>query len=128
MKPSGPRSASASAAAPKTIVQSHYARNPKSSSESAAAAVAMISVRSDGARDRQHHASDDAPELDRDERVRQGERGDEGPTGDDDQEGHAQVPPEEPRVEPAEDAKLLWDGVDAPAAGDPIRRVHPARA
>ncbi len=42
-KPIGPSSASASAAAPKTSVQSHWARKPKSSSESAATAVAMIS-------------------------------------------------------------------------------------
>ena len=40
-KPIGPSSARASAHAPKTIVHSHCARNPKSSSDSAAAAVAM---------------------------------------------------------------------------------------
>ena len=41
--PIGPSSASASAQAPKTIVHSHCARKPNSSSDSAAAAVAMRS-------------------------------------------------------------------------------------
>src|SRR6185436_16047428 len=42
-KPIGPRSARASVAAPKTSVHSHFASNPKSSSERAPAAVAMTS-------------------------------------------------------------------------------------
>ena len=41
--PIGPSSASQSATPPKRSVQSHCARKPKSSSESAATAVAMIS-------------------------------------------------------------------------------------
>ena len=68
--------------------------------------------------DGEHEVADDAADDDRDERVGQRERGDERRSGDDDEQRHAEVAPEQARVEPAEDAQARRDGLDAPAALD----------
>ena len=68
---------------------------------------------------------DHAAEDDRDERVGQRQRRNEHRAGDDDEERDAEVPPEEPRLEPAQDVKARRDGLDAPAALDRLGSRHP---
>ena len=64
---------------------------------------------------------------DRDERVRKRERGDEHRAGHDHEERDAEVPPEEPGLEPAEDPQAGRRGIDPPAALEPLGTRHPAR-
>ncbi len=76
------------------------------------------SVGADRAGHRQHDVADEAADEDCDERILQGEGGHERCARDDDEQRHAQVPPEEAGVEPPEDPESHRDGVDSPAALD----------
>ena len=68
----------------------------------------------DPAGDREHQVADHAADEDRDERGRQRERRNEDRPGDDDEQRHAEVAPEEPDVERAEHPQALRHRLDAP--------------
>ena len=82
------------------------------------------SVRADQARRGEHEVPDEAADEDRDERVGQRQRGDEYRAGHDHEKRDAEIPPEEPRLDPAEDLKPGRNRLDAPAAFDSVGWRH----
>jgi hypothetical protein len=84
------------------------------------------SVRADHPRDREHRVAEDAAEEDRDARLGERECRHEHGARHDHQERHAEIPPQEPGLEPAEDSEPRRDGVDAPAALDRLPIGHQA--
>ncbi len=76
---------------------------------------------------RKHEVADEAADEDREQRLGKRESRDEDRAGDDHEQRHAEVPPEEPGLEPAEHLEPGRDGLDAPAALDGLPIRHQAR-
>ena len=74
--------------------------------------------------DGDHRIPDDAADDDRDERCGERQRRHENGAGHDHEQRHAEVPPQEPRFEPAEHVQSRRDRVDPPAALDGLRVGH----
>ena len=71
-------------------------------------------LRTDGGGRREHRLADHAADPDRDQRVRERQRGHQRGAGDDHEQRDAEVPPEQAAVEEAEHAQPLRDGLDPP--------------
>ena len=81
-------------------------------------------VGADQPRGGEHEVPDEAADDDRDERVGQRQRRNEDRARDDHEQRDAEIPPEEPRLEPAEHLQPGRNGLDAPAALDSFGWRH----
>ena len=72
-------------------------------------------IRADERGEREQRVPDERSDENREKRVAQRERRHEQRADDDHEQRHRQVPPQERRVEPAQDLQPRGDGVDAPA-------------